>query len=46
MTAFYERNKIREEHDSGINYLIAVKYIQLLSYMLKRQPIQVQLARA
>ena len=38
-------NKIREEYDSGLNYLTGL-YIQLLSYMPKKKAIQVQLARA
>ena len=38
-------NKIREEYDSGLNYLTGL-YIQLLSYMPKNKAIQVQLARA
>ena len=38
-------NKIREEYDSGLNYLTGL-YIQLLSYKPKKKAIQVQLARA
>ena len=38
-------NKIREEYDSGLNYLTGL-YIQLLSYMPEKKAIQVQLARA
>ena len=41
----YNYNKIREEYDSGLNYLTGL-YIQLLSYMPKKKAIQVQLARA
>ena len=37
-------NKIREEYDSGLNYLTGL-YIQLLSYVPKKKAIQVQLAR-
>ena len=37
-------NKIREEYDSGLNYLTGL-YIQLLRYMPEKKAIQVQLAR-
>ena len=36
-------NKIREEYDSGLNYLTGL-YIQLLSYMPEKKAIEVQLA--
>ena len=38
-------NKIREQYDSGLNYLTGL-YIQPLSYMTKKKAIQVQLVQA